>query len=76
MTKATDGPKTCFFIAPIGDEGSGVRVRSVQVLKHIVAPAAKECGYDDPIRADHISKPGIITSQVIAVKDCQEKALE
>ena len=39
-------------------------VRSDQVLKHIVAPAAKECGYET-IRADQISEPGIITSQVI-----------
>jgi hypothetical protein len=64
MTKVTDGRKTCFFIAPIGLEGSDVRVRSDQVLKHIVAPAARECGYDT-IRADQISEPGIITSQVI-----------
>ena len=34
------------------------------VYKHIIAPAATKCGYD-PIRADEISEPGIITSQVI-----------
>lgn len=64
MTKTTDKSTTCFFIAPIGAEGSDVRVRSDQVLKHIVGPAAKDCGYET-IRADQISEPGIITSQVI-----------
>ncbi len=56
--------KTCFVIAPIGAEGSETRIRSDQVLKHIITPAARECGYD-PIRADQISEPGLITSQVI-----------
>jgi phage gp29-like protein len=56
--------KLCFVIAPIGEEGSDVRRRSDQVLKHVIAPAAKECGYET-IRADKISEPGMITSQVI-----------
>lgn len=59
---ATD--KTCFVIAPIGDAESETRKRSDQILKHIVSPAAKECGYE-AMRADHISEPGLITSQVI-----------
>jgi hypothetical protein len=57
-------PKICFVIAPIGAEGSNDRIRSDQVLKHVIAPSARECGYE-PIRADQISEPGIITSQVI-----------
>jgi hypothetical protein len=56
--------KPCFVIAPIGKEGSDIRKRSDQVLQHIITPAAKECGYE-PIRADQISEPGIITSQII-----------
>lgn len=56
--------KVCFIIAPIGDEGSDMRLRSDQVLKHIIGPAAKDCGYET-IRADKITKPGIITCQVI-----------
>lgn len=56
--------KVCFIIAPIGEEGSEVRRRSDQVLKHIIAPATKDCGYNT-IRADKISEPGMITSQVI-----------
>jgi hypothetical protein len=61
---STEKPKTCFVIAPIGADGSADRVRSDQVLKHIIGPSVRECGYD-PIRADQISEPGLITSQVI-----------
>jgi hypothetical protein len=56
--------KTCFVIAPIGDEGSETRRRSDQILKHVITPATKECGYQT-VRADKISEPGIITSQII-----------
>ena len=56
--------KTCFVIAPIGEPDSETRKRSDQILKHVITPAAKECGYS-PIRADKISEPGIITTQVI-----------
>jgi hypothetical protein len=51
-------------IAPIGAEGTDIRIRSDQVLKHIISPAAHECGYT-AVRADQISEPGLITSQVI-----------
>lgn len=63
MSKGDKG-KVCFVIAPIGEEGSEIRRRSDQVLKHIISPAAKDCGYET-IRADKISEPGMITSQVI-----------
>jgi len=56
--------QVCFVIAPIGKEGSDVRLRSDQVLKHIVNPAAIDCGYET-VRADQISEPGLITPQVI-----------
>jgi hypothetical protein len=54
----------CFVIAPIGRENSPERIRSDQVFRHVIAPAATECGYE-AIRADNISEPGLITSQVI-----------
>ncbi len=60
-----DQAKICFVIAPIGDPDTEIRKRSDQVLKHIITPAAKACGYDEVLRADKISEPGIITSQVI-----------
>ncbi|MBE9501544.1 MAG: hypothetical protein IMY87_03855 [Chloroflexi bacterium] len=56
--------KTCFVIAPIGDEGTHIRKRSEQLLKYVIKPTMKECGYL-AIRADDIEKPGIITSQII-----------
>jgi hypothetical protein len=56
--------ETCFVIAPIGESGSEIRKRSDQVLKHVIRPAAKSCGFR-AIRADEISEPGIITTQVL-----------
>ncbi|MBK8057863.1 MAG: hypothetical protein IPK33_08290 [Gemmatimonadetes bacterium] len=56
--------KICFVIAPIGDPESEVRKRSDQVLKHVIRPAVSERQFR-AIRADEISEPGIITSQVI-----------
>ncbi|MCA3633982.1 MAG: hypothetical protein INF16_14495 [Methylobacterium sp.] len=56
--------KTCFVISPIGAESSETRIRSDQVFKHIISPSALECGYKT-LRADQISEPGIISSQVI-----------
>ena len=56
--------KVCFVIAPLGDEGSETRKRSDQVLKHIIKPSTADCGYK-AVRADEISEPGLITSQII-----------
>ncbi len=54
----------CFFIAPIGPEGSEVRERSDGILEYIVSPAAEAVELTT-IRADKIAKPGQITRQVI-----------
>jgi hypothetical protein len=59
-----DKNKVCFVIAPIGKDASPTRQRSDQVLKHIVEPAASECGYQT-MRADSIESSGIITAQII-----------
>lgn len=56
--------KDCFIIAPIGEAESDTRKRSDQILKHVISPALRDCGYK-PTRADQISEPGMITSQVI-----------
>ncbi len=56
--------KACFVIAPIGDAESDTRKRSDQILKHVISPAVDTCGYK-AVRADQISEPGMITSQVI-----------
>lgn len=56
--------KICFVISPIGEEGSDIRERSDQVLKHIITGPMEQLGYE-VIRADKISEPGIITTQII-----------
>ncbi len=48
--------KTCFFVGPIGEEGSDVRKHSDDVLELIVKPAVTECGYTEPLRADYGAK--------------------
>jgi hypothetical protein len=54
----------CFFIAPIGPDGSQERSRSDGVLEFIVARAADELGLQ-AVRADQLAEPGQITLQVI-----------
>src|SRR5438128_2309435 len=56
--------KLCFVISPVGDEGSDIRKRADQILKHVISPIVKELGYE-PVRSDQISKPGVITGQII-----------
>src|SRR5688500_15553907 len=56
--------KICFVISPIGEEDSETRKRSDLVLKHIITPPIDQSGYE-VVRADKISEPGIITTQII-----------
>lgn len=56
--------KQCFFIAPIGEEGSPSRDRSDGVLEFIVGRAAEELGLV-AFRGDQIAQPGQITIQVL-----------
>lgn len=56
--------KVCFVISPIGPEGSDIRRRADQVLRHVISPAVS-VGDFEAIRADQISEPGMITTQVI-----------
>jgi hypothetical protein len=55
---------TCFYIAPIGDEGSEARKHSDLFLGSIVEPAMEPFQLT-VVRADAIDKPGIITRQII-----------
>lgn len=67
MQKDLDSVKpeeTCFVISPIGLPNSAVRKRSDIVFHNIISPAAQENGLV-AIRADQISTPGNITTQVI-----------
>lgn len=54
----------CFVISPIGEPESEVRKRADMVFNHIIQPAVEQQGYQ-AVRADNISEPGNITSQVI-----------
>ncbi|MFB3887511.1 MAG: hypothetical protein ACE144_20015 [Thermodesulfobacteriota bacterium] len=56
--------KVCFYISPIGDEGSDQRNHSDLFLGSIVEPALEEFSLK-VVRADRIGKPGMITAQVI-----------
>jgi len=56
--------RTCFVISPIGDDDSEVRRRSDLFLNYIVRQAA-EPHHLTVVRSDHISEPGIISSQII-----------
>lgn len=55
---------TCFYVTPIGEEGSEQRKHSDLFLGSIVEPALEHFGLK-VIRADSIDKPGTITRQII-----------
>ena len=59
------GQKTCFVIAPIGPDGSATRLRSDQLFRYLISPAAAECGYAFVHRADDLGRPGLITTQIM-----------
>lgn len=59
-----DFSKICFYITPIGDPGSEHRRHADFMMEYIVQPAVKEFGLK-VIRADQMSKPGMIGKQVI-----------
>jgi hypothetical protein len=55
---------TCFYITPIGEEGSDARKHSDLFLGSIVEPAIEPLGLK-VVRADAIDTPGLITNQII-----------
>ena len=60
-----DGEKVAFVISPIGEPNSPTRKRADQILNHVIEPVVSDLGYKS-VRADKISKPGVITSQIIS----------
>lgn len=56
--------KICFYITPIGEDGSEQRKHSDMLLECIVSPVLEEYGLK-AVRADQIDKPGIITNQIL-----------
>ncbi len=62
---ALDGwDKTCFYITPIGAEGSEQRQHADLFMGSIVEPAVSELGLR-VVRSDTINAAGMITSQII-----------
>jgi len=60
----------CFVICPIGESGSETRKRSDKVLTHVFQSALGE--EYQVTRADKISEPGMITSQILrALQDSE-----
>lgn len=64
IPRQTDFDSTCFFMAPIGDEGDVERKHSDMVLSTLVTPALSQSGLN-VVRADQIVKPGMISKQII-----------
>lgn len=62
--QADAAKKSCFVIAPLGEDGSAVRLRSDKVFRHVIKPAVEECGYS-PLRSDIEPRPGMIGQQTI-----------
>jgi hypothetical protein len=56
--------RICFYITPIGEEGSERRMHSDLFLGSIVEPALEEFGLT-VVRADQINTAGIITRQIL-----------
>jgi hypothetical protein len=59
-----DWQRICFYITPIGDEGSEHRKHSDLFLSSLIEPALLPFGLE-VVRADKIAQPGMITSQVL-----------
>ena len=62
--RSNDLDDVCFVISPIGDDDSVERKHADLVLGSLIEPALEELGLR-AIRADKISKPGLITGQVL-----------
>lgn len=59
-----DWSKTCFYITPIGEEGSEARKHADMMLKHLLEPVLATAKFR-VVRADKIERAGIITQQVL-----------
>lgn len=67
QSRAEGSPKfdgECFYITPIGDEGSEQRQHSDLFMGSLIEPAIQELGLR-LVRADQIGEAGLITAQVI-----------
>jgi hypothetical protein len=61
---ANEWAKVCFYITPIGEDGTEVRKHADMMLKHLVEPAVTDLALN-VVRADRIDKSGLITQQIL-----------
>jgi hypothetical protein len=64
VADASNLADVCFVISPIGSDGSEHRKHADLVLGSLIEPALEGLGLRI-VRADKISKPGLITAQII-----------
>jgi len=61
----------CFYVTPIGDEGTETRNHCDPFKNHLVEPAMKELGLT-VVRSDEIGTPGIIATAIMEhIKRCK-----
>jgi len=63
-TDGADWGKVCFYITPIGDEGTDIRKHADMMLKHLLEPVCKTMFGMEVVRADKIERSGVITQQI------------
>jgi hypothetical protein len=63
-TESARFERTCFYISPIGEEGSEPRLHSDLFLGSLIEPVLDTFKLE-VVRADKIDKPGFITKQII-----------
>lgn len=59
----TSPEAVCFYITPIGDEGTEVRRHADMLMRHLVEPAFGQFSIK-VVRADRIEKSGLISQQI------------
>jgi hypothetical protein len=67
MANTSKSKKTCFVVGPIGASGSDIRTHADWLLHGIIEPVFDEHFPEVEVeRADKITSPGMIDSQVIS----------
>lgn len=64
LAQSSDLSDVCFFVTPIGADGSPQRQHADLMLGSLIEPSLDTLGLR-LVRADQISKPGMITGQII-----------
>ena len=66
VAPVADFDRTCFYITPIGEEGTDERRHSDLILGQIVEPAIEALGLElVVVRADRLTQPGMISQQIL-----------